>query len=54
MFQPVQSLEHIVFRTGMPRHFPNADTPAIQPDDLPNAGTPEEEAVFYIGSLKTQ
>jgi hypothetical protein len=53
-FAPVESLDKIVFRTGMPRHFPNADTPAIQPEDLPNAGTPEEEAAFYIGSLKTQ
>ena len=53
-FAPVDGLDKIVFRTGMPRHFPNADTPAIQPEDLPNAGTPEEEAAFYIGSLKTE
>jgi len=52
-FAPVHGLERMVFRTGMPRHFPNADTPAAQTYDLPQAGEPEEEAVFYIGSLKT-
>src|SRR5690606_22588137 len=52
-FAPVHGLERMVFRTGMPRHFPNADTPAAQTYDLPQAGEPDEEAVFYIGSLKT-
>ena len=52
-FAPVQNVSRIVFRTGMPRHEPNADTPAAQTYDLPNAGEPEDEAVFYIRSLKT-
>jgi hypothetical protein len=53
-FAPVHGVERMVFRTGMPNHFPNADTPAKQPEDLPNPGTPVDEVTFYIGSLKTQ
>jgi hypothetical protein len=37
----------------MPRHTPDADTPAEQAFDLPDAGEPEQPAIFYIGSLKT-
>lgn len=52
-FNPVQQVERLVLRTGAPRHFPDADTPAAQPYDLPQAGEPEELAVFYIKSVKT-
>ncbi|WP_436489583.1 apiosidase-like domain-containing protein [Chitinophaga sp. ARDCPP14] len=52
-FAPVQSVARMVFRTGMPRHTPDADTPAEQTFDLPHGGEPEQPAIFYIGSLKT-
>jgi len=42
-----------VFRTGEPRHFPDADTPADQYYDLPQL--PEtKNTVFYIRSVKTE
>ncbi|PWV50643.1 exo-alpha-sialidase [Chitinophaga sp. S165] len=54
MFAPVDKLERIVFRTGEPRHFPDADTPADQEYDLKQAGEQEaRNAKFYIRSLKT-
>ncbi|WP_223233204.1 exo-alpha-sialidase [Chitinophaga sp. CF418] len=54
MFAPVDKLERIVFRTGEPRHFPDADTPADQDYDLKQAGEQEfRTAKFYIRSLKT-
>jgi len=54
MFAPVNELERIVFRTGEPRHFPDADTPADQEYDLKQAGEQEPRtAKFYIRSLKT-
>jgi len=54
MFAPVDKLERIVFRTGEPRHFPDADTPADQEYDLKRAGEQEPRtAKFYIRSLKT-
>ncbi|QHS62617.1 six-hairpin glycosidase [Chitinophaga agri] len=54
LFTPVDKMERIVFRTGGPRHFPDADTPADQVYDLPKAGEQEvQTARFYIRSLKT-
>ena len=54
LFAPVDKLERIVFRTGEPRHFPDADTPADQEYDLKQAGEQEAHtAKFYIRSLKT-
>jgi hypothetical protein len=54
LFAPVDRLERIVFRTGEPRHFPDADTPADQEYDLKQAGEQESRtAKFYIRSLKT-
>ncbi len=54
LFAPVDKLERIVFRTGEPRHFPDADTPADQEYDLKHAGEQEPRtAKFYIRSLKT-
>lgn len=54
LFAPVDKLERIVFRTGEPRHFPDADTPADQEYDLKHAGEQEPRtAKYYIRSLKT-
>lgn len=54
LFAPVDKVERIVFRTGEPRHFPDADTPADQEYDLKQAGEQEAHtAKFYIRSLKT-
>ena len=52
-FQPLSSMERIVFRTGEARHFPDEDTPADNFTDLPNTGGRAEEAVYYITNLKT-
>jgi hypothetical protein len=52
-FAPVESVERIVFRTGITRRFPDADTPTDQDYDLPDAGRKDKEAVFYINYLKT-
>ena len=52
-FAPVESVERIVFRTGVTRRFPDADTPTDQMYDLPNPNTKEKEAVYYIDFLKT-
>jgi hypothetical protein len=51
-FAPVASVERIVFRTGGVRRFPNADTPTDQDYDLPNADAKDNEAVYFIHSLK--
>jgi hypothetical protein len=52
LYAPLDSVERIVFRTGEPRHFPDADTPADQYYDLPQQ--PEtKNTIFYIRSLKT-
>lgn len=53
-YEPVSSVERIVFRTGVPRTFPTVDTPADQTYDLPNAGEQEKQtAIFRIADLKT-
>ncbi|SFE16900.1 BNR repeat-like domain-containing protein [Chitinophaga sp. CF118] len=52
LFAPLDVVERIVFRTGEPRHFPNADTPADQDYDLPVLPI-AKNAVYYIRSLKT-
>lgn len=52
LFAPVDKLERIVFRTGAPRHFPDADTPADQDYDLPRPGEQARVARFFIKSLK--
>ncbi|MBA7584551.1 hypothetical protein ES708_26506 [subsurface metagenome] len=52
-FAPVHALERIVFRTGEVRRFPNADTPAFQDFDIPDAGIPGKEAIYYIKSVTT-
>lgn len=52
-FAPVESVERIVFRTGVTRRFPDADTPTDQMYDLPNADGKEKQAQFFIKFLKT-
>lgn len=53
-FAPVESVEKLVFRTGITRRFPDADTPTDQDYDLPNANTIAKDAVYYIHSVKTK
>jgi hypothetical protein len=53
-FAPVQSVERIIFRTGIVRRFPNADTPTDQDYDLPNADAKAKEAIYFIQYLKTK
>jgi hypothetical protein len=53
-FAPVATVERIVFRTAEVRYYPNADTPADQDYDLPQAGEPDAESVYYIKSFKTE
>ena len=52
-FAPASSVERIVFRTGITRRFPDADTPTDQDYDLPDANRKDKEAVFNINFLKT-
>jgi hypothetical protein len=52
-FSPVAAIERVVYRTGDVRRFPHIDTPADQTYDLPNAGSPDREAKYTIGQLKT-
>jgi hypothetical protein len=53
-FQPVESVERLLFRTGEVRRFPNADTPTDQDYDLPNANGRAKETVYFIHSVKTK
>ena len=53
-FQPVESVERLLFRTGVTRRFPDADTPTDQDYDLPNANSRAKEAVYFIHSVKTK
>jgi len=52
-FAPVTSVSRIVFRTGVTRRFPDADTPTDQSYDLPNADAKDKEAAYFIHYLKT-
>jgi len=53
-FAPVESVERIVFRTGVTRRFPDADTPTDQMYDLPDPDKKDKEAIFLINYLKTE
>ncbi len=53
-FAPVEAVEKLVFRTGITRRFPDADTPTDQDNDLPNANAISKDAVYYIHSVKTK
>jgi hypothetical protein len=52
-FAPVEAVERIVFRTGVTRRFPDADTPTDQSYDLPGAGEQLKDAAYFIHYLKT-
>jgi hypothetical protein len=52
-FQPLASIDRVVFRTGGVRRFPDADTPTDQSYNLPNAGEKDKKAVYHITSFKT-
>lgn len=53
-FQPVESVERLVFRTGSVRRFPDADTPTDQNYDLPGADRQEKEVKYFIHSVITK
>jgi hypothetical protein len=53
-FAPLESVERIVFRTGVTRRFPDADTPTDQMYDLPKADEKDTPAQFFIKYLKTK
>jgi hypothetical protein len=52
-FATVESVERIVFRTGITRRFPDADTPTDQMYDLPYPDRMDRQAVYFIDYLKT-
>jgi hypothetical protein len=52
-YAPMESFSKIVFRTGEVFRTPTPDTPANQDFDLEDAGTPVEEASYYILDLKS-
>jgi hypothetical protein len=53
-FAPLESVERIVFRTGVTRRFPDADTPTDQMYDLPGPNEKDKPAQFFIKYLKTR
>ncbi|MFI1745646.1 exo-alpha-sialidase [Thalassobellus sediminis] len=56
LFQPVEGISRVMFRTGEQRHYPTVDTPVDTPDydDVPFTGASVPEAVFNIKSLITK
>ena len=53
-FNPVQSFQRILFRTGEVRRFPNADTPTDQNYDVDLTASNIPESAYFIYSLKTE
>jgi len=53
-FMPAAEISRIAFRTGEPRLYPTAQTPADNFSDLPETGKLIPEANFYLKSLKTE
>jgi len=53
-FAPAARLERIVFRTGPVRRYPDADSPADQTFDVPDAGESAPPASFMITGLTTK
>jgi len=53
-YAPMKSFSKIVFRTGEVFRTPTPDTPAQQDFDLEHAGTPDEEAFYYILDLQSE
>lgn len=54
-FAPVLSVERLVFRTGPIRREPRIDTEVkgVWGEDLPGAGEPSAEAVYYLNYVTT-
>jgi hypothetical protein len=52
MYAPALEIERVVFRTGAPRRFPNAETPATLEEDLPGGGEQEISKVYHVHYLK--
>ncbi len=53
-FAPVPYFKKVLFRTGVVRRFPNADTPTDQHYDLPEAGKMDPEAAYEIRSFQVK
>lgn len=51
-FAPLALVERVVFRTGITRFFPTADTPADNYVDLPDTGKKDKDAKFYLYNFK--
>jgi hypothetical protein len=52
-FQPLASIDRVIFRTGHVRRFPNADTPTDQDYDLLKGGEQDQKAAYLIRYFKT-
>ncbi|SHE73461.1 MGH1-like glycoside hydrolase domain-containing protein [Dysgonomonas macrotermitis] len=52
-FNPVESITRVVFRTGDLPIEPTPNTPADRFTDMPDTGTDEPRAEYYISYLKT-
>jgi hypothetical protein len=52
-FQPVETVERLVFRTGAVRKFPDADTPTDQAFDVQNPNSSTVEAIYRIHFVQT-
>ncbi len=53
-FAPVPYFKKVLFRTGVVRRFPNADTPTDQHYDLLEAGKMDPEAAYEIRSFQVK
>lgn len=54
LYRPVHEISRVAFRTGDIRRFPDADSSTDQDFDVPNAGIPVKEAIYYINSFSTK
>ena len=49
----VENVERIVFRTGSIRKLPDIEW-SVGETDLPNAGEPVREAIYYVNYVRTE
>lgn len=54
IFAPIHKVQHVTFRTGGVRRFPDADTPTDQDFDLPNGGEKATEASYLLHYFKSE
>lgn len=52
LFAPVESVERVMFRTGVQRTYPTVDTPADWDGILPDAGEQDKLAVYAIANFQ--